>query len=187
MGILCENIARRANAAEELTGRFWETRFKCRECTDESAVLLCGIYVDLNPIRAGEADSPETARHTSIFQRLQAHGHRQNAHERPDAWLAELTLQPERQADEALAYTSRSGRRASDLGILPIALADYVKLLKWTAKHLRSGQRSTIPQDLAAVLDHLGVKQEAWLDMVEEYEPLVWPCRGSASGAGQGG
>ena len=46
-----------------------------------------------------------------------------------------------------------------------------MKLLKWTAKHLRSGQRSTIPQDLAAVLDHLGVKQEAWLDMVEEYEP----------------
>ena len=79
MGILLENIARRANAEEESTGRFWETRFKCRECTDESAVLLCGIYVDLNPIRAGEADSPETASHTSIFQRLQAQGQRKNA------------------------------------------------------------------------------------------------------------
>ena len=52
----------------------WENRFKCRECTDESAVLLCGIYVDLNPFRAGEADAPETARYTSIFQRLQARG-----------------------------------------------------------------------------------------------------------------
>ena len=37
-----------------------------------SGILLCGIYVDLNPIRAGEADSPETARYTSVYQRIQA-------------------------------------------------------------------------------------------------------------------
>ncbi len=61
MGILLENIARRANFEDDCTGRFWATRFKCREITDESGLLLCGIYVDLNPIRAGEADSPETA------------------------------------------------------------------------------------------------------------------------------
>lgn len=46
MGILCENIARRANAEDDCAGRFWETRYRCRECTDESAVLLCGIYVE---------------------------------------------------------------------------------------------------------------------------------------------
>ena len=56
------------------------------------------------------------------------------------------------------------------MGVLPIVLADYVKLLKWTAKLLLSGQRSTIPQDLATVLDHLDVKHEAWLDTIEEYE-----------------
>jgi hypothetical protein len=170
MGILCENIARRANAEDECTGRFWEARFKCRECTDEGAILLCGIYVDLNPLRAGEADSPETARYTSVFQRLQADGLRKNAHARPDAWLGELTLQPERKADEVLAYASRTGRRASDRGLLPISLADYVKLLKWTAQLLQSGQRSTIPPDLAGVLDHLDVKHEAWLDTVAQYE-----------------
>ena len=76
MGILCENIARRANAEDDCTGRFWENRFRCRECADASAILLCGIYVDLNPYRAGEAESPETARYTSLFQRLQAQGMR---------------------------------------------------------------------------------------------------------------
>ena len=102
--------------------------------------------MDLNPLPAGEADSPETARYTSVFQRLQANGLRKKRRTLgPTPGWRELTLQPERQADEVLAYTSRTGRRASDLGTLPIALVDYVKLLKWTAKHLRSGQRSTIP------------------------------------------
>ncbi len=170
MGILLENIARRANFEDNCGGRFWETRFKCREITDASGLLLCGIYVDLNPIRAGEADSPETARYTSLFQRLEAQSRRKNARDRADGWMAELTLRPERKADEALAYSSRSGRRASDLGVLPISLADYLKLLLWTARLLASGQRSKIPKDLEAVLDRLDVNHEKWLDTVDSYE-----------------
>ncbi|MFO7907490.1 MAG: hypothetical protein R6U98_32885 [Pirellulaceae bacterium] len=54
----------------------------CRECADPSAILLCGIYVDLNPIKAGEADSPETAPYTSVFQRIQAQLQRKNARDR---------------------------------------------------------------------------------------------------------
>ena len=170
MGILLENIARRANFEDNCAGRFWETRFKCREITDESGLLLCGIYVDLNPILAGEADSPETARYTSVFQRLEAQSQRKNARDRADGWMAELTLRPERKADEALAYSSRSGRRASDLGALPISLADYVKLLKWTARLLKSGERSKIPKDLASILDRLDLNHEKWLDTVDSYD-----------------
>lgn len=47
MGLLCENIARRANREDDCQGRFFESRFKCRECTDLNALLLCAIYVDL--------------------------------------------------------------------------------------------------------------------------------------------
>ncbi len=170
MGILLENIARRANFDDDCAGRFWETRFKCREITDASGLLLCGIYVDLNPIRAGEADSPETARYTSLFQRLEAQSQRKNARDRADGWMAELTLRPERKTDEALCYASRSGRRASDLGVLPISLEDYLKLFRWTARLLKSGQRSTIPKDLESVLDRLDVNHEKWLDTVDSYE-----------------
>ncbi len=170
MGILLENIARRANFEEGCSGRFWETRFKCREITDDSGLLLCGIYVDLNPIRAGEADSPETARYTSIFQRLEAQSQRKNARNRADGWMAELTLRPERKADEALCYASRSGRCASDLGVLPISLQDYLKLLTWTARLLQSGQRSKIPKDLESLLDRLDLNHEKWLDTVDSYE-----------------
>ena len=130
----------------------------------------CGIYVDLNPIRAGEASSPETARYSSAYQRIEAQSQRKNARGRADGWMAELTLRPERKADELMAYSSHSGRRASDLGILPISLEDYLRLLTWTARLLRSGQRSTIPKDLEAILDHMDVNHEAWLDTLDDYE-----------------
>lgn len=174
IGILLENIARRANREDECTGRFFEARFKCRECTDLSSILLGGVYVDLNPTKAGEATGPRTARYTSVFQRLMAE--RQSSSKsslsRPDGWMAELTRQPARKADEQLAYKSRTGRRASDMRILPISLAERVKLLEWTARRLKSGKRSTIPQDLATVLDQLNLNHEVWVDTVDSYDVL---------------
>jgi hypothetical protein len=169
MGTLCENIARRANREDGCTGRFFESRFGCRECTDVNGILLCGIYVDLNVYRAGEVDDPLGSPHTSVYQRLQAQGQRKQAAHRPDGWLGELTLRPERKGDEALADGSRTGRRASDLGLLPISLASYVQLLQWTAHQLTSGQRETIPADLVTVLDHFDVQQDHWLDTVADY------------------
>ncbi|MFO7905490.1 MAG: hypothetical protein R6U98_22695 [Pirellulaceae bacterium] len=158
---------------------------KCRECADPSAILLCGIYVDLNPIKAGEADSPETAPYTSVFQRIQAQLQRKNARDRADGWMAELTLQPENTATHPLADTSRTGRRASDMGILPISLNSYQRLLDWTARLIQSGERSTIPKDLAAILDHMNIEQAAWLDTVQGYDELFGHVVGSCASMGE--
>ncbi len=53
-------------------GTFWEDRYQCRNLVDEAAILICGMYIDLNQIRAGEASTPESSRHTSAYNRIQA-------------------------------------------------------------------------------------------------------------------
>ena len=172
MGILCENIARRANAEDGCHGKFFESRFKCRECADSHGMLICALYVDLNPIKAGEALSPRTARYTSAYQRIKAQDQRSGSPNRADGWLGELTLRGESLQDEAIAYSSRWGRRASDLGLLPISFKDYLRLLEWTARQLRSGRLQNIPQDVEALLDRLKVNEEAWLDTFERYDQV---------------
>ena len=71
MRSLSEPIARMANKQDECTGRFWEGRFKAQRLVDEAGLLVCSMYVDLNPIRAAMAESPESSRHTSAYDRIE--------------------------------------------------------------------------------------------------------------------
>ncbi|MEE4278783.1 MAG: transposase, partial [Halieaceae bacterium] len=70
MKCLNEPIARRANREDECTGHFWESRYKSQPLIDEAALLACLAYVDLNPVRAKIASTPEASKHTSIKERV---------------------------------------------------------------------------------------------------------------------
>jgi hypothetical protein len=134
--------------------------------------LACSLYVDLNPIRAGECTAPEASRHTSAKGRIDERQQRTSAVEmlpfppstqpadgsasdRPASdrsaadWLAPLTLDERRIPGPQVAS---SCRRASDKGFLPMSLNEYLTLLDWTGRQLVPGKRGAIPTHLGSIL-----------------------------------
>lgn len=69
--LLKEPIARRANKEDDVTGHFWEGRFKSIALLCDAATLACGVYIDLNPARAQMAATLIESSHTSIQGRIE--------------------------------------------------------------------------------------------------------------------
>ena len=67
---LSEPIAKRGNRGEDVKGHFWETRSRVQPLLDPTAIAASMAYVDLNPIRAGIAATPESSDLTSVQERV---------------------------------------------------------------------------------------------------------------------
>ena len=173
MRCLAEPIARQANKEDECTGRFWEGRFKCQPLLDETAILACSVYVDLNPIRAKVADAPETSEFTSAHDRIHARRARQGKPRRRyrfsitprDNWLAPIEL-----AREAGSTPSGTGKRASNKGFLPMKLAEYLRVVEWTGRQIARGKAGSIPRHLAPLFERVDLDPAFWVEMVRNYK-----------------
>ena len=69
MRLLSQNIAQRANKEDLEVGKFWQARYRAVRLLDETAILACAAYVDLNPIRAALAETIEASDFTSAQKR----------------------------------------------------------------------------------------------------------------------
>ena len=145
---LNEHIARKANAEDNCKGRFWEGRFKSQALLDGKAVLACMAYVDLNPLRAKMAATPEDSKHTSIQRRIHA-------------------LQQEDEQPKSLAPFVGNPRQP---------MPDGLPLVDWTGRQLRDDKRGAISSQLPPILDRLAIEPKQWLILTSQFESRfsVW-------------
>lgn len=155
MRCLNEVIARRANAEDGCTGRFWEGRFKSRALLDDAALLSCMAYVDLNPIRAGIALDLHDSHFTSVRERLEYLAADQRVPLSTDRTCSEV--------DNPLLPFLEDGKRTLDT--LPFGLQDYIDLVEATGHCVRSGQRCSIPTGARPVLDRFGLNNVQWFEL----------------------
>jgi hypothetical protein len=176
--MVAEPVARHANREDQVTGRFWQGRFKAVRLCDEAAILACAVYVDLNPIRAGLALTPEASPYTSVRRRILSRTtNDDDAATRPDGWLAPLELCEATTAPGAQASTS--GRRASDKGFLPLSTDDYLQIVDWTGRQVVRERCGAISADLAPVLERVGIATENWLPLATNFGRLFHRVAGA--------
>ena len=139
MRCINEPIARQANREDHCTGRFWEGRFKSQALLDARAVLACMAYVDLNPIRASMAKTPEQSDYTSIQERI---------------------LHPKHSI-------LRPFEEQGDAGI-PFKLKNYVELVDWGGREIKQRKRGYIPAHTPPILTRLRMDASPVLDYLSK-------------------
>lgn len=170
MKVLNENIARLANKEDDCTGHFWQARYKSQALLDEKAVLSAMAYVDLNPIRAAMADTPESSDHTSIKLRIDYWKNR------ADQTVADsnLTLQP-----KSLLPFAGNLRQPIPRGLI-FNLIDYIELVDWTGRIIRDNKRGAIPESAPPILQRLNISTEHWIELSTNFEQHFKGIAGTA-------
>ncbi len=151
MKLLNKPIARKANREDGCSGKFWESRFKSQALLDEKALAACLAYVDLNPVRAKMADTPENSNHTSIQQRIIAR-----------------SGTPAQQPNALMPFVGHP--RAPMPKGLPFHLDDYLALVDWTGRIIRDDKRGAIDPALPPILERLDIDQKHWFYMTTHFE-----------------
>jgi REP element-mobilizing transposase RayT len=170
---LCEHIARRANAEDKCTGRFWEGRFKSQRVHDLSGFLACSVYIDLNPIRAGVSSTPEDSDYTSVQDRIRT-----------------LKRTPLQHQDLPVVSPYPPLISIEEATNNQITTKEYLSLVDATGRVVVDGKGS-IPSNLEEILVRLNIKPKSWLDTTTNYRHrfrrMVGPARALIEAAEKAG
>ncbi len=159
MRVLNEGIARAANKEDECTGRFWEGRFKSQALLDESALLACMTYVELNPIRAQIAHTPEQSDYTSIKQRIKS--------------LTSQTTTSLMPFSDQVTVPSQT--------TLPFNLNDYLTLIETTARCIQTQKPELSYSTVPSLLNQLHITSHNWLTLTLHFSKLFHGAVGGES------
>lgn len=145
MSRLNEPLAKQSNLEDCVKGRFWESRFQSIPLLDETAVLACMAYVDLNPIRAGVVNELEQSLYTSIRKRLTSLCNVADLHY--------LRLSPVNQCN--------------DNSFSSFVLSDYLALVEWTGRAIVHPDKAAIPPHITSIFNRLNLQQNHWLSQIQ--------------------
>ena len=115
---------------------------------DEAALAACMAYVDLNPIRAKMANTPEESYHTSIKQRL-------------------TYAKDGKQPKQLLRFAGMS-RQVMAKG-LPFELKSYLELVELTGRCIREDKRGYIDSIHLPLLESVNISLENWLKLTTQF------------------
>jgi hypothetical protein len=161
---------------------------------DEASILRCMMYVDLNPIRAGLADSIEDSDYTGAqdrFDDLRIHvatknesqitlrfesGSETSRWERLEhqcsGWLSPIEI------DGQLSEAHRSkvdmeeqtavvrSKRVSQRGAVRIPLTKYLLLLDLIGRQQRAGGSGFIPDEVVPILQRLNIEATGFIESI---------------------
>ena len=182
-----EPIAKLANAQAQKSGHVWEERFGAHELVDESELMTSMVYVDVNQIKAGMAQTLESSRHSAIAQRIAEVRQREAAegvkkfakkksqiHEFSEtqalellegSFLAPITTQGATATSEILAADEAARQR--ERIVIPLGLSDHEEPSSATGDTAEAETRSECHVDSAN--DELkALADELPLDVSEE-------------------
>ena len=152
MKSLSEPIARKANAEDKVTGRFWQGRFGCQALLSEKSILAAMAYVDLNPVRAKTASNIATSRYTSIKSRNQ-----------------QLHKAPERANQPLMPLIG-----VKSFNVLNLTEGEYIELVDFTGREWHSGKLGRIESSEPKALTKLGLDKGHWTTRIKGIGSGYW-------------
>jgi REP element-mobilizing transposase RayT len=166
MKCLNEPIARKANSEDGCSGHFWEARFCSQPLRSDQALLAAMAYVDLNPVRARLAETPEASEYTSVRARLQSDrqaptraGPVTRMLERGELHHFEFPIRPLLEFANRVERTDCANGAA---GPFPVSEADYLQLLDQTGRLIVAGKRGRLDPSVAPILDRIELSPKQW-------------------------
>jgi hypothetical protein len=166
MKSLKEPLSRLANRQEGTRGFFFEGRFKTVAILDEESLVATSVYIDLTPIAAGCAETPEASAYTSLRLRVEHQAAQGRSQKRG------------RTRGRKRAALDKAARREDSLWLCPIedrrafgslregmlenfAFENYRLLAQYSGELCCTGNAPTSTQ-LTATFDRLGSSATTW-------------------------
>jgi len=164
-------------------GAFLGRSIKSQAILDEAGLLACCVYVDLNPVRAGIAKTPELSDFTSIQQRLMQHRIQSSPRKHDKERAPSCQKNAETSQKYSAPLQAKSGwnsrqhfpklhRFANDLNAdpakgMPFRLVDYIELVDWTSRVVRKDKKHAVDEKLPPILSRLGFTRESFEDHMQ--------------------